>query len=239
MVKLIKDVAATAGEHRVGLAVLIDEAQDLDKAELAVIAVAAHRASQDGWPVLFAVAGLPSLPRLLADAKSYTERLFPFEPVQHLHGDIARAALIEPAAVEGVTWERAATDLVVDASGGYPYFLQQFGQETWNAADGETVTLADARVGVTAGRADLDNGFFRTRWDRATRGEKVYLRAMAQDGDAGSQTGSIAQRMGRRIERLGPIRAKLIEKGIIYAPSHGLVDFTVPGMSDFILRQAD
>lgn len=239
VVKLIKDVADAAADQQVGLAVLIDEAQDLDKNELAVVSAAAHQASQQTWPAVFALAGLPSLPRLLAEAKTYTERLFPFEPIEHLHGDVARAALIDPAAAEGVAWEHEAVDHVVDASRGYPYFLQQFGQETWNAAEGKTITLADARVGVAVGKADLDNGFFRTRWDRATRGEKVYLRAMAADGDAGSQTGLIAERMNRRIERLGPIRANLIEKGIIYAPSHGVVDFTVPGMTDFVIRQID
>jgi hypothetical protein len=33
------------------------------------------------------------------------------------------------------------------------------------------------------------------------------------------------------------VRAGLIGKGLIYAPAHGRVAFTVPGMSDFITRQ--
>lgn len=104
VVKLIKDVADAAADRQVGLAVLIDEAQDLEKNELAVVSAAAHQASQETWPAVFALAGLPSLPRLLAEATTYTERLFPFEPIEHLHGDIARAALIDPAVAEGVAW---------------------------------------------------------------------------------------------------------------------------------------
>ena len=95
----------------------------------------------------------------------------------------------------------------------------------------------DARVGVAAGRATLDAGFFRARWDRATRGEQQYLRAMAADGDAGSPSGEVASRLGKKIQSLGPVRANLIDKGLVYAPEHGVVAFTVPGMAAFITRQ--
>ena len=122
---------------------------------------------------------------------------------------------------------------------GYPYFLQQFGQDTWNDAAGPDIALTDARVGVSDGRAALDTGFFRTRWDRATPAEQRYLRAMAVDGDAGSGSGDVAGRLDRKITSLGPTRANLIAKGLVYAPEHGIVAFTVPSMADFIRRQPD
>lgn len=122
-------------------------------------------------------------------------------------------------------------------SSGYPYFLQQYGQDTWNIADRDPITVTDARVGAAFGRAALDAGFYRARWDRATPAEKAYLRAMAQDGDDGSGSGEVAARLSRKPTSLGPVRANLIAKGLIYAPDHGLVAFTVPGMATFITRQ--
>jgi len=235
--KLLRDLSAAAAEEGVGLAVLIDEAQDLDPAELTAICSIAHAAGQDSWPCLIALAGLPSLPRILAEAKSYAERLFVFERIEHLSGELARAALVEPAAGEGVPWDADAVDFVVEETSGYPYFLQQFGQTTWNDAPGPRLTLVDARLGAVRGRAALDDGFFRSRWDRATRSEQQYLRAMAADGDRGSASGRIAVRLGRRPSSFGPARASLIAKGLVYAPEHGVVAFTVPGMADFIERQ--
>jgi hypothetical protein len=128
---------------------------------------------------------------------------------------------------------------VVTQAGGYPHFLQQLGQETWNEAAGPTITLADARVVVTKGWAALDNGFFRTRWDRATFAEQRHLRAMAEDGGTGSRSGDVAGRLGHKITSLVPTRAKLIAKGLIDAPEHGLVAYTVPGMADFVRRQPE
>ena len=239
LAKLINDLSAAAAEEGVGLALLIDEAQDLAPDELVAICAIAHAAGQEAWPVLLALTGLPSLPRVLAEAKSYAERLFVFERIEHLTGDLARAALTEPAEAEGVQWAAEAVTYIVQETLGYPYFLQQFGQDTWNEGAGPQLSLADARVGAANGRAALDHGFFRARWDRATRSEQRYLRAMAADGDAGSGSGEVAARMSRAITSLGPARASLMAKGLVYAPTHGVIAFTVPGMADFILRQPE
>jgi hypothetical protein len=235
--KLVRDLSAAAEEEGVGLAILIDEAQELTPAELTAVCSAAHVTSQNGWSSVFALAGLPSLPRVLAEAKSYAERLFVFERIEHLTEDLARKALAEPAAIEGVAWDDDAISFVVREASGYPYFLQQFGQDTWNEASGPAIALADARVGAARGRAALDDGFFRARWDRATKAEQRYLRAMAADGDAGSSSGDVAARLGRSVTSFGPARASLIAKGLIFAPEHGVVAFTVPGMANFIQRQ--
>jgi len=237
--KLMKDLSAAAEEEGIGLAILIDEAQDLTPEELTAVCSAAHAAGQRGWSCLVALAGLPSLPRVLAEARSYAERLFVYEKVEHLAEDLARTALIEPAASEGVVWDEVAVRLIVQETSGYPYFLQQFGQDTWNEASGLAITIADARVGAARGRAALDDGFFRARWDRATRAEQRYLRAMAADGDVGSASGEVAARLGRGANSFGPARASLISKGLIYAPEHGVVAFTVPGMAGFIRRQVE
>jgi hypothetical protein len=237
LMKALHDVSGAAAEDDKGLAVLVDEAQDVADAELAALCSTAHVASQDGWAMALGLAGLPSLPRILSEARSYSERLFRFHTIGHLAAPLAVEVLTAPAAAESVAWEDAAVEHVVSQAAGYPYFLQQFGQDTWNEAAGPTITVADARVGVANGRLALDTGFFRTRWDRATRAEQRYLRAMAVDGDVGSGSGDVAGRLDRKITSLGPTRANLIAKGLVYSPEHGVVAFTVPGMADFVRRQ--
>jgi hypothetical protein len=236
--KLINDLADAAEEEDVGLAILVDEAQDLSSEELTTLCTVAHAAAQDNWRVLFAFAGLPSLPRILAEAKSYAER-FRYLRIQQLAPDVAADALTIPAEHEDAQWDPGALKVVVDASGRYPYFLQQFGQETWSVAGGPIIAKHDAELGVARGTNDLDTGFFRVRWDRATRAEQSYLRAMASDGDEGSSSSEVATRLSRKLTSLGPTRASLISKGLIYAPEHGVVAFTVPGMAAFIGRQVD
>lgn len=234
--KLVGDLAGAADEESVGLAILIDEAQDLSEDELATMCTIAHAAAQDSWPVLFAFAGLPSLPRILAEARSYAER-FQYLRIQQLDADVAAEALTIPAEQENSAWDDDAVGVVVRASGRYPYFIQQFGQETWKAANGPRINVDDARLGVALGTNQLDNGFFRARWDRATRSEQAYLRSMAVDGDDGSSSGEVAARLSRKPTSLGPTRAALIAKGLVYAPEHGVIAFTVPGMAAFIERQ--
>lgn len=236
--KIVKDVSFAAAEEGAGLAVLIDESQDLERTELTTLAAIAHAAAQEGWPVLFAFAGLPSLPQILSEAKSYTER-FRFESIERLREDDAVRAVTEPARMQGVEWEPAAVAHVVEASGRYPYFIQQFGQESWKFAERSPISPTAARLGVLEGLRQLDNGFFRARWDRATASEKKYLRAMCPEGDDGVGSGEVAARLGKSLQSLGPTRAKLIHKGLVYAPDHGIVGFTVPGMAHFIARQPE
>jgi hypothetical protein len=137
--------------------------------------------------------------------------------IQQLDADMAAEALTIPAGLEDAQWDNETIDLVVDASGRYPYFLQQFGQETWHVAAGAVIARHDAALGVAYGINDLDNGLFRVRWDRATRTEQSYLRAMASDRDEGSPSSDVAMRLSRKPASLGPTRASLVAKGLIYA----------------------
>lgn len=239
LTKMLRDLAEGAKEEHTGIAILVDEAQDLAVDEFVAICAAAHEGSQEGWPMVFALAGLPSLPRILAEAKSYAERLFTYEPISRLGGPAAFAALIDPSRLEGVEWEGDAVYQVIDMTNGYPYFLQQYGQDIWATASGPQITVRDAELGAARAGRNLDNGFFRARWERATPAERNYMRAMAEDHGATSQSGRIAERLGRKPTSLGPSRSNLIAKGLVYAPEHGKIAFTVPGMDQFINRQHD
>lgn len=233
------DLGEGARELDVGTALFIDEMQHLEIEELGAICQACHEAAQQNLPFFVVGAGLPNLPGVLAEAKSYSERLFNYVRIDRLDDDDALIALSRPAEKEDVTWEPAAAEIVLAASGGYPYFIQQFGQTSWSVADASPITSEDANEGIRLGSELLDHGFFRARWERATRAEREYLAAMATDGDGPSSTGEVAQRLGKKATSLGPIRANLIAKGLVYAPEHGLISFTVPGMGAFIAREGD
>ncbi|MBA3605243.1 MAG: ATP-binding protein [Actinomycetota bacterium] len=233
------DLADAAADLDAGVTVFIDEMQHLALDELAAVCQACHEASQRRSRFFVVGAGLPNLPGLLSEAKSYAERLFTYVRVDRLEPRAARAALTLPALEEGVEWVEAAADVALAASGGYPYFIQQYGQTTWNAAVSSPITVHDAQEGIRAGRDLLDHGFFRARWERATRSEREYLAAMAVDGHGPSSTGEVASRLGRQITALGPTRAKLIAKGLVFSPEHGQIGFSVPGMADFIARELE
>lgn len=238
LTQLGRDLSAAAVESGRGVALLIDEAQDLTRDEFTAVCALSHQAGQQGWPLLVALAGLPSLPRVLSEAKSYPEQLFVYREITQLTDDAAHKALAEPASQEGARWRDDAMHFVVTETAGYPYFLQEYGQATWNAAAGPDLTLTDARVGAASGQAHLDTGFYRSRWERATPAQRDYLRAMAQDDSGPSQSSEVAGRLGKTPTGLGPVRDALIKKGLIYAPEHGQIAFTVPRMSDFIARQS-
>jgi len=237
LTELALDLGETARDLGIGMTILVDEMQDLEQAELAAIAAAAHEAGQRDMPFLVVGAGLPGLPVALTEAKSYSERLFEYRSIGPLDPEAASAALIRPAEARSVTWSDDAAELVLEVSAGYPYFLQVYGKSTWDYAEASPLQVEDARVGIEAGRAELDVGFYGSRWERATPSQKKYLRAIAQGGDGPSSSSDVAKRLGRRPGDVSVARDQLMKKGLLYAPDRGTIAFTVPGMSDFIDRQ--
>jgi len=233
------DLGEAARDLGVGAALFVDEMQHLSLEELGALSQACHETGQRNLPFFVVGAGLPNLHGRMSEAKSYSERLFRYVRLDRLDRDDATVALTRPAADEGVAWTDEAAAMVLQSARGYPYFIQQFGQTTWNAAGESPIGPLDAYEGLRTGWELLDQGFFRARWERATPAERDYLAAMAVDGEAHSSTSEVAARLGKRLTSLGPTRANLIAKGLVYAPEHGLIAFTVPGMAHFIARQAN
>ncbi|MCL2653964.1 MAG: AAA family ATPase, partial [Propionibacteriaceae bacterium] len=156
--RVLTDLTEVAKERGVGVALLVDEAQALNKDELAAFCQTIQSAGQAQAPLLVALAGLPNLPVKLAEAKTYAERLFDYHTIGALTPQESRDALLEPAAQEHVDWSNEAADLVLDSSHGYPYFIQQFGSDTWDAASESPITPDIARIGLATGKASLDAG---------------------------------------------------------------------------------
>jgi hypothetical protein len=236
----LTDVFVALGEaaqqHETGVVFLIDEVQFLDVAEFEALIAAIHKTVQRQLPITLVGAGLPQLPRLAGEAKSYAERLFKFPRIGRLSDDQARAALAEPANLLGVDFEPDALTAVVDYSEGYPYFLQEYGNTLWNQIDESPVTAEDAAVAQAAVEAKLDGGFFRVRAERTSELEQRYLRAMAELGPEPQRAADVAALVGRTSQQVAPIRARLIDKGLLYTPGRGLAAFTVPQFDRFMRR---
>jgi hypothetical protein len=233
---LLVSVGEAAAAKRSGLLLAIDEVQYLSSEELAALITAVHRTSQLNLPVVLVGAGLPTLPGLAGDAKSYAERLFDFPLIGSLERDEARAALAIPAEELGVRFASEALDVLVEVSHGYPYFLQEWGYHVWNAAGGEPIDVADVRAVEPLVTDQLDRNFFLVRFDRLTPKEKEYLRAMAHLGPGPHRSGDIAGSLGVRVESVAPRRSGLIGKGMIYSPAHGDTAFTVPMFDEYLIR---
>ncbi|GAB5449498.1 MAG: hypothetical protein Gyms2KO_43710 [Gymnodinialimonas sp.] len=233
MFEAIGRAAKAAGR---GWALLIDEVQYLQEEELAAIIVAVHRMSQRNLPVRVFAGGLPQIAKLSGDAKSYAERLFVFPSVGPLDAIEAANAITKPLAEEEAEIEGEALDTIILRTQGYPFFLQEWGHHAWNAADSSPITVADVEVANEKALARLDDGFFRVRFDRLTKAEVDYVKAMAQLGVGPYKVNDVAKALGMQPKSLGPRRASIIKKGMIYAPSYGEIAFTVPLFEDFLQR---
>jgi len=237
----LADLFDAAGEaaraHGTSIVILVDEIQNLPMEEFGALITAIHHADRRRLPVLVAGAGLPSLIKLSAEARSYAERLFEYPDVGALDDVGCRRALVEPAAREGITFDDAVIAAVTDITGGYPYFLQEWGHQLWMTAPRSPVTVTDFAAAQGTVMERLDRNFFRSRLERLTEPERKYLRAMASLGPGPSyRSGDVAAAMGRKTSQLGPVREALIAKGMIYSPVYGHAAFTVPLFDGFMRR---
>ncbi len=236
----LQDLFETAGlaakSAGTALALFVDELQYVKEAEIAALITALHRTAQSQLPVVMVGAGLPQLRGLMGNAKSYAERMFDFPEIGALSPEAARQALDRPARHEGVEFTAEALDRIIAETRGYPYFVQEWGKHSWDATTASPITLFDVEQASRTAIAALDDSFFRVRFDRLTPSEKRYLRAMAARGPGPHRSGDIAEELGMKVSALGPTRAKLIAKGMIWSPEHGDTAFTVPLFDEFMRR---
>jgi hypothetical protein len=195
-----------------------------------------HRVQQRQLPLVLLGAGLPILPGLAGESKSYAERLFSFPDIGPLSAPDAAKALRDPAKAAGVVFDPKALNEVYRLTKGYHYFVQEWGYQAWNLAASSPITSQIVKKATATVIPRLDMNFFRVRYDRLTPGEKNFLRAMAELGAGPQRTGDIADALRVKVTSLGPVRAKLIKKGMIYSPAHGDMAFTVPLFGEFMVR---
>lgn len=233
---LLLAVGAAAKEKKTALVLAIDEIQYLPEEQFAALIMALHKCTQRQMPVILIGAGLPQLVAQAGEAKSYAERLFEYPEIGPLDPQAARKAIINPAKALEVDYEEKAILHILDQTKGYPYFLQEWGKHSWQAADSSPIKLSDAKFATQTAVTELDSSFFRVRFDRLTPSEKKYLRAMAELGSGTHRSGDISNLLKKEVQAVAPVRASLVKKGMIYSPSHGDNAFTVPLFDEFMKR---
>lgn len=234
---LLVALGSAAAEHDTGVVFMFDELQFADPEPLGALIAAVHKVAQRDLPLTLVGAGLPQVRGVLAEAKSYAERLFEVIDVGRLVGADARDALEAPARSAGAEIAPEAVDHVLSFTDGYPYFLQAYGDHVWQLSDGPRISLEDAQAAESSVRKALDEGFFRFRTDRLTRPQQRYLRAMAELGGLEASSGDVATTLGMRSSaQAGQVREALIKKGLIYSPRLGHAAFTVPQFGGYMKR---
>jgi hypothetical protein len=244
LVELLTDIGGLAQDAGRGVAIFVDEMQDLGPTDVSALCAACHEISQTGLPFVVVGAGLPHLPAVLSASKSYSERLFRYARIDRLDRPAADLALRAPAVDEDADWSEDALAEMYAATAGYPYFVQAYGKAAWDVAPRSPVTPDDVRVAAPEAEAELAVGFFGSRYERATPAEREYLRAMADLGasepdaepDAALSTAAVADYLGRKPQSLSPARDGLIKKGLIYSGERGRIAFTVPHFGRYLRR---
>jgi hypothetical protein len=251
LVELFTDLGGLAADVGKGVAVFIDEMQDLGPDDVSALCAACHEISQSGLPLIVVGAGLPHLPAVLSASKSYSERLFRYQRIDRLTREGADRALGAPAAEEGADFTEEALAAMYAATGGYPYFIQAYGKVVWDLAPRSPITSEDVAVARPEAESELAVGFFGSRFERATPGERDYLRAMADAAVAIAErsadelddiqsvpTSDVAAGLGKKPQSLSPARDSLLKKGLIYSGERGRIAFTVPHFGRYLREHA-
>jgi hypothetical protein len=243
LVELFTDIAGLAADTGHGIAVFIDEMQDLGPDDVSALCAACHEISQQGLPLVVVGAGLPHVPAVLSAAKSYSERLFRYARIDRLERPAADIALQVPANDEGAAFDDDALVAMYEATGGYPYFVQAYGKVAWDIAPRSPITAADVTMAAPVAESELAVGFFGSRYERATPAEREYLRAMAEVAiddapDEPVPTAAVAEALDRSPQSVSPARDALLKKGLIYSGQRGRIAFTVPHFGRY-LRQIE
>ena len=233
---LLTILGQAAQQKQKAIVFLIDEIQYLGSDELGPLIVAMHKIQQQKLPLALIGAGLPTLPGLAGDSKSYSERLFEYPSVGALNQEHAHLAISKPIIDAGEEITSDALEEIFQVTQGYPYFLQEWGYHIWNCAPQSPIQLKDVTQATRLSIQQLDNNFFKVRLDRLTPKEKQYLRAMAELNQGPYRSANVANLLGKKLNEVGPVRNSLIQKGMIYSPSHGELDFTVPLFESFMKR---
>jgi hypothetical protein len=234
---LFVELGEVSRDHKTGVLITVDELHYVRSTILEALVMGLHRAAQLRLPITLAGAGLPSLAALTGEAKSYAERMFTFPIIDSLDPQQAREALELPARDEGVRWSEPALVRVLQVTQGFPYFLQEFGAQAWDAASRmDRIDASDVERSVPVALAELDDGFFRVRTGRTSDPERAYLRAMAELAPGPMRSSAVAELLGKKVTAVAPTRDGLLRKALCYSPRWGEIDFTVPMFDQFMKR---
>jgi hypothetical protein len=235
---LFEEVGRAAEAHSTGIFLTVDDLHRLPPSALEGLLVGLYGVSQLGLPLSLAGAGLPSLPAVSGQASAYAERIFRMQPIGPFNAEECEAALVQPAAAEGVGWKGAAVARLYEVTQGYPYFVQEFARQAWDVADegSDVIRLGDVERSIPLATAELDHAFFGLRTAKTTDPERAYLRAMAELGPGVVRSNDVATLLGKKTAQVAPVRDTLMKKAICFSPRFNELAFTVPMFDQFMRR---
>ncbi len=237
LTELFVALGALARQNEQAVCLFIDEIQYLKEEEFEALIAAIHRCNQKGLPLALFGAGLPKVTKMAGAVKSYAERLFYFVSVESLPEQEAELALTEPAKALGVSYTKDALQAILRKTQGYPYFIQEYGKQVWEAAAGKEIDCFAVEAAYGAFEKGIDESFFKVRYDRATAREKAFMLAMAKCETLPCTVRQVAEYLKSDAKRLASVRSQLIQKGFIYAAGYGEVDFSVPQFREYLARR--
>lgn len=237
LTEIFLELGKIAASAKKTICFFIDEVQYLGKEDLEGLANAIHRINQKRLPIVVFAAGLPKILKDFGDAKSYSERLFKFVSIDSLNSESARLAITEPATAFQVTYTSDAIEKILQITGCYPYFIQEYCNIIWSNVDNTTtITIDDVLSSESDFYHRLDQSFFRVRYNRCSERELDFIYAMVRCGELPCTISNVAKQLNTASSSISPIRGNLIRKGIIYSSHYGEIDFTVPHFDAYLKR---
>ena len=236
----LTDVFTTIGETALKaetpICFFVDEIQYMKQEQLGALIAALHRTNQLGYPVMIIGAGLPKIYKMLSDEKSYSERLFMYKQIGSLTSAQSKKAIEEPAKKFHVGYTSEAIETISDITKGYPFFIQQLCKIVYQNTDKVLIEKADVESCIEEFLTTLDEGFFKSRYERCAESDKKFVFAMVKCGELPCTISNVAHNLGKNVNSISTTRAQLISKGIIYPVKYKELDFTVPEFSGYIQR---
>ena len=247
LVELFTDLGGLAADVGKGVAVFIDEMQDLGPDDVSALCAACHEISQSGLPVIVVGAGLPHLPAVLSASKSYSERLFRYQRIDRLAREAADRALTAPAEDEDAAYDRRRAGRDVRRDRRLPLLhpgLRQGGLGPRPALPDHRRRRRGRRPrGRARARGRLLRQPLRAGHAGGARLPAGHGRRRGGPDDPDDPVGSVptaevAGVLGKKPQSLSPARDSLLKKGLIYSGERGRIAFTVPHFGRYLREHA-
>lgn len=236
LTEVFSTIGETAQKTEIPICFFIDEIQYMKQNQLGSLIAALHRANQLGYPIMIIGAGLPKIYKMLSDEKSYSERLFMYKKIDSLTDEQSEKAIEEPAKKFNIIYAHEATNKIVEITKGYPFFIQQLCKIVYDKTNKDVIELSDVENCIDEFLSSLDEGFFKSRYERCAESDKKFIFAMVECGDLPCTISNVAHNLNKTVGSISTTRAQLISKGIIYPVRYKELDFTVPEFSGYIQR---
>ncbi|MGH2799125.1 MAG: ATP-binding protein [Thermoleophilaceae bacterium] len=245
--EIFSTVELAVSKGRDGLVLLLDEAQLIrDERDrhgehpLSLLIAPLVALQRQELPLAVVVCGLPTLAANLQKARSYSERLFRGEEVDSLPREEALAAFTRPLEQTGRTTDDDVAEVVVEEVEGYPYFIQLWGSELWDAADLAGVDrLTTALLDETRPEIyqRLDRDFYEPRVATLTPAEQDVLIASAACPYPPLRASDLNDASDKTPGNVNVLLGRLVDAGVLYRIRKGEYAYTAPKFRDYLRRR--